>query len=92
MDARDRQALIDIRKEYLQDAIIRCLEVAGEASKRISLGTRKLHPEVPLASHMAGMRDILIHAYDQVDLEEVWMAYQKLPEIREQIKEILLQG
>lgn len=91
MDARDRQALIDIRKEYLQDAIIRCLEVAGEASKRISLGTRKLHPEVPWRA-TAGMRDILIHAYDQVDLEEVWMAYQKLPEIREQIKEILLQG
>lgn len=83
--------MIDIRKEYLQDAIIRCLEVAGEASKRISLGTRKLHPEVPWRA-MAGMRDILIHAYDQVDLEEVWMAYQKLPEIREQIKEILLQG
>lgn len=91
MDARDRQALIDIRKEYLQDAIIRCLEVAGKASKYISLGTRKLHPEVPWRA-MAGMRDILIHAYDQVDLEEVWMAYQKLPEIREQIKEILLQG
>ena len=61
MDARDRQALIDIRKEYLQDAIIRCLEVAGEASKRVSLGTRKLHPEVPWRA-MAGMRDILIHA------------------------------
>jgi uncharacterized protein with HEPN domain len=26
------------------------------------------------------MRDILIHAYDQVDLEEVWMAYQRFPE------------
>jgi uncharacterized protein with HEPN domain len=41
---------------------------------------------------MAGMRDILIHAYDQVDLEEVWMAYQRFPEIRNAVEAILNQG
>lgn len=76
-------------KEYLQDAVIRCLEVIGEASKRLSLGTRRLHPEVPWRA-MAGIRDILIHAYDRVDLEEAWMAYQRLPEIRKQINEIFI--
>jgi uncharacterized protein with HEPN domain len=41
---------------------------------------------------MAGMRDVLIHAYDQVDLEEVWMAYQRLQEIRCHVETILNQG
>jgi len=41
---------------------------------------------------MAGMRDVLIHVYDQVDLEEVWMAYQRFAEIRRQIDGILNQG
>ena len=41
---------------------------------------------------MAGMRDVLIHAYDQVDLEEVWMAYQRFPEIRGHVDTILNQG
>jgi len=38
---------------------------------------------------MAGMRDLLIHAYDRVDLEEVWQAYVQLPSIRERISSIL---
>jgi uncharacterized protein with HEPN domain len=41
---------------------------------------------------MAGMRDVLIHSYDQVDLEEVWMAYQRFPEIRRHVDAILKQG
>jgi uncharacterized protein with HEPN domain len=110
MDARDRQALIDIRgvldralgypidnketflaKDYLQDAVIRCLEILGEATKRLSPEVRLLHPDLPWRA-MAGMRDVLIHAYDQVDLEEVWMAYQRFAEILRQIDAILNQG
>ena len=34
------------------------------------------------------MRDLLIHAYDTVDLEEVWEAYQLLPQLREQLQAI----
>jgi len=41
---------------------------------------------------MAGMRDVLIHAYDQVDLEEVWMAYLRFAEIRREINGILNQN
>ena len=41
---------------------------------------------------MAGMRDVLIHAYAQVDLEEVWMAYQRFPDIRRRIDAILSQS
>lgn len=38
---------------------------------------------------MAGMRDLLIHAYDRVDLEEVWQAYQQFPAIRKRMLDIL---
>lgn len=38
---------------------------------------------------MAGMRDLLIHAYNRVDLDEVWQAYRQLPAIRLRIVKIL---
>ncbi|HOK26015.1 MAG TPA: DUF86 domain-containing protein [Bacteroidales bacterium] len=54
-----------------QDAVIRQLEIIGEAAKRISANLRKLNPQVPW-SDMAGMRDILIHDYIDVDIDIVW--------------------
>jgi uncharacterized protein with HEPN domain len=79
-----------LAKDYLQDAVIRSLEIIGEATKRLSLEVRLLHPDLPWRA-MAGMRDVLIHAYDQVDLEEVWLAYQRFPEISRRIDAILSQ-
>ena len=76
---------------YLQDAVIRCLEVLGEATKRLSSEIRIANTEIPWRA-MAGMRDVLIHAYDQIDLEEVWMAYQLFPKIRSQVADILEQN
>jgi uncharacterized protein with HEPN domain len=80
-----------LARDYLQDAVIRCLEIVGEATKRLSPELRLLHPGVPWRA-MAGMRDVLIHAYDRVDLEEVWMAYQRFPEIRRHVDAILNQS
>ncbi len=54
-----------------QSAVMRQLEVIGEATKRLSPEFCAAHPELPWRK-MAGMRDILIHAYDHVDLHEVW--------------------
>jgi len=54
-----------------QDAVVRNLEIIGEASKKLSDETRRRHSEVPWAL-VAGTRDRLIHAYFDVDLEEVW--------------------
>lgn len=54
-----------------QDAVIRQLEIIGEAAKRISVNLRVLNPQVPW-SDMAGMRDILIHDYIDVDIDIVW--------------------
>lgn len=78
-------------KDYLQDAVIRCLEILGEATKRLSPDLRLRHPDLPWRA-MAGMRDVLIHAYDQVDIEEVWTTYRRLPEIRHEINAILNQS
>ena len=54
-----------------QDAVVRQLEIIGEATKRISKDLRNLNPHVPWPD-MAGMRDILIHDYIDVDLDIVW--------------------
>lgn len=56
-----------------QDACVRQLEIAGEATKRVSMPLRERFTEVPWKD-MAGMRDRLIHQYIDVDLMIVWLA------------------
>ena len=51
-------------------AVERHLEVVGEAAKSVSAEFRAAHPEIPWKA-MAGLRDILIHAYRRVDLDEI---------------------
>jgi uncharacterized protein with HEPN domain len=55
----------------IQDAVIRNLEVMGEAVRRVSADTRSAHPEIPW-KQIAGTRDRVIHGYFTVDLEIVW--------------------
>jgi uncharacterized protein with HEPN domain len=57
----------------LRDAVIRQLEIIGEATRRLSAETRALHPDTPWRD-IAGMRDKLIHRYFGVDLDAVWIA------------------
>jgi uncharacterized protein with HEPN domain len=68
------------RRDFLrQDAVIRRIEVIGEATRRISPEYRAAHPEIPWQD-MAGMRSKLIHEYDRVDLVEVWnVALRDIP-------------
>ena len=54
-----------------QYAVIRCLEVIGEVSKRLSPETRQKYSSVEWTA-MARMRDMLIHSYGKVDLDDVW--------------------
>jgi uncharacterized protein with HEPN domain len=64
------------------NAVLRSLEVLGEATKHIPPSFRKKHPDLPW-SKMAGMRDVLIHDYMGVDLKTVWkVAQERLPELK----------
>jgi uncharacterized protein with HEPN domain len=55
----------------LQFALVRALEIVGEAAARVSEDRRTAHPEVPWAN-IVGMRNRLIHGYFDVDLEILW--------------------
>jgi uncharacterized protein with HEPN domain len=57
--------------EMVQDAIIRNIEIIGEASKKISKDTKQTYYEIPW-KEISGMRDKLIHDYLGVDVEVVW--------------------
>lgn len=73
----------------VQSAVIRQLEVIGEAVKNLSGGLRRKHKGIPWKD-IAGLRDKLIHGYFGVDLELVWrIATKNIPELKSQISEIL---
>lgn len=59
-----------------QDAVIRKLEIVGEAVKRLSETTRARRPEIPW-KQIAGMRDRLTHDYFGVDLDLVWRVVER---------------
>ncbi|MBW4554303.1 MAG: DUF86 domain-containing protein [Aphanocapsa sp. GSE-SYN-MK-11-07L] len=70
-------------------AVIRALEVIGEATKNIPASIRDQYPAIPWKG-FAGMRDKLIHAYFGVNLEVVWDTLQQdLPQLRPVICQIL---
>lgn len=75
---------------YWQDAVIRQLEIVGEATKRLSKELRSRYPHVPWR-RITGLRDVLIHDYMGVDLEAVWQVSQNnVPQLKEHLRKILM--
>ena len=72
-----------------QDAVVRNLEIIGEATKNLSTQLRATYPNVPW-NGMAGIRDRLIHGYFGVNYDIVWdIITTELPSLKEYIGEIL---
>lgn len=70
------------------DAVLRNLEIIGEATKRVPGSIRERSPKTEWRK-IAGLRDMLAHAYFEVDLEVVWdVVANKLPGFREDVEKL----
>jgi uncharacterized protein with HEPN domain len=70
-------------------AVMRALEIIGEATKHVPETVRDQYPDIPWKG-MAGMRDRIIHGYDDVDLTIVWNVVQNdIPRIKPQLLQLL---
>lgn len=78
-----------LEDELVHDAVLRNFEVIGEAAKRLDDAYRSEHAEIPWRA-LAGLRDVLIHQYEGVDLEKVWAIVEgELPGLRKAIAALL---
>lgn len=73
----------------IQDAVIRRIEIIGEAVRNIPADFKKTYPVTPW-QNISGMRDKLIHGYFGVDLELIWEVVKKdIPPLKKQINEMV---
>lgn len=78
-----------LKTALVQDAVIRNLEIIGEAAKQLSEGFKKRNADIPWRN-VSGLRDILIHHYMGVDLEKVWNVVEhNLPQLKQAIQKNL---
>lgn len=78
-----------MQSTLIQDAVMRNFEVIGEATKQLSQELKSKYPEIPWRQ-VAGFRDILIHDYMSVDLDEVWgIVHRYVPDLKNTLDKIL---
>ncbi len=70
-------------------AVVRALEIIGEAAKHLPDELRQRYPDIPW-KNMAGMRDRIIHGYDNLDLQIVWAVVKNdIPQIKPHIELVI---
>lgn len=75
--------------EMLVDAVLRNLELLGEAAKRIPPAVRERHPQVPWR-RIAGLRDVLAHAYFGLEEDTIWrIASESIPALADQLDQVI---
>ena len=78
-----------LRDMKLQDSVIRRIEIIGEAVRRLSPELRERHPNVPWQA-MTGMRNRMIHGYDDIDMDVVWdTAQDSIPRLLSMIEPLV---
>jgi len=86
-EGRQRRDLDSDRQLVL--AIVKCVEIIGEAASRVSPGARSEARELPWED-MVAMRHRLVHAYYEVDLDIVWSTVRHdLPPLAEAVEQVL---
>jgi len=76
------------KNELLQDAIIRNIEIIGEAAKKISADYKQAYRDIEW-KEIAGMRDKLIHDYFGVDIDIIWKTIQQdIPYLYKELKKL----
>jgi len=79
------------KNQKLKDSIVRRLEIIGEAVKNIPNDFREKYPGVPWKK-IAGLRDVIIHTYFNIDLDVTWDIIKKdLPDLKEKILKIRIE-
>ncbi len=78
-----------VRSELHQNAILKVLEIVGEAASRVSDDTRQAHPDISW-QQIVGLRNRIVHAYFEIDLDVVWRIVQEdLPGLIAQLEPLV---
>jgi uncharacterized protein with HEPN domain len=77
-----------LARRIIQDAVLRNLQVMAESSQRLTESLKASHPEVDWRG-IAGLRNVLVHDYLGLNLDEVWAIIERfLPDLRDRVRSI----